>query len=226
MCKTKERQHKYDIAYMKMAQNMADLSYAIKKQVGAIIVSEADQVISQGFNGTPTGCNNCCEDILPDGRLVTKVEVFHAESNAILKCSKYLNSTKNATLYVTLSPCIHCAKLIAQAEIKRVVYLEEYKDLSGINFLKECGITVEKLQMSFTDTDRNKWFVNDDGSKWMFCTCDRFDDYFYVANMENTFISNTNVPANSGMTSNMFHHCTSEEYNKKYRKLKNNSDKQ
>lgn len=145
MCKTPERLRQYDIAYMKMARAIGDLSYAVKKKVGAIIVSPEGQVISHGFNGMPTGFDNCCEDVMPDGKLVTKVECIHAESNAITKCAKCTNSAKGSTLYVTLSPCIHCAKLIAQTEITRVVYLTNYKDLSGVEFLRKCGVIVEQL---------------------------------------------------------------------------------
>lgn len=145
MCKTPERLHEYDIAYMRMAKAIAELSYAQKKKVGSIIVSPEGQVISQGFNGTPTGFDNCCEDVLPDGTLKTKPEVLHSESNALMKCAKYTSSTKDATLYVTLSPCINCAKLIIQAEIKRVVYLEDYKDATGLDWLRKCRVIVEKI---------------------------------------------------------------------------------
>lgn len=147
MCKTPERLKQYDIAYMKAAKAISELSYAQKKKVGAIIVSAAGQIISEGFNGMPTGFDNCCEDVMPDGKLVTKVEVLHAETNAITKCAKNLCQTKGATLYVTLSPCIHCAKLIVQAEISRVVYLNAYKDMSGVELLRKCGITVEQIDI-------------------------------------------------------------------------------
>ena len=145
MCKTIERLHEYDIAYMKMAKAISELSYAQRKKVGCIIVSPEGQVISQGFNGTPAGFDNCCEDVMPDGTLKTKIEVLHSESNAISKCAKFSSSTKGATLYVTLSPCIECAKLIIQSEINRVVYLEDYRDNTGLDLLRRCGITVEKL---------------------------------------------------------------------------------
>lgn len=148
MCKTPERLKQYDIAYMKMALAIAELSYAEKKKVGAIIVSPDGQVISHGFNGMPTGWDNCCEDVMPDGKLVTKVEVLHAETNAITKLAKSTDSAKDATLYVTLSPCINCAKLIHQSDIKRVVYLNKYKDLSGIDFLEKCGVKVEQILMN------------------------------------------------------------------------------
>ena len=176
--KSKERQRQYDIAYMKMAEAFATLSYARRKQVGAIIVSKNDQVISQGFNGTPHGFSNICEEIifadnvklnldndvkkfnayadnLEAGtyekmseipyRLKTKPEVLHAETNAITKCAKYSNSTEGATLYVTLAPCLNCAKLIVQAEIARVVYKEYHDEDDGINFLKSCGVEVVEL---------------------------------------------------------------------------------
>lgn len=140
-----QRQHEFDVAYMKMAIAMSELSYAQRKKVGCIIVSAEDQVISQGFNGTPSGMDNCCEETLPDGTLKTLPWVLHAEANAISKCAKYGSTTKGATVYVTLSPCIECSKLIIQAEIERVVYLEDYRDNSGPNLLRKCGIIVEKL---------------------------------------------------------------------------------
>jgi dCMP deaminase len=161
-----ERQKEFDIAYMKMAMAMGELSYAIRKQVGSIIVSKNDQVISQGFNGTPIGFPNVCEYYVDqDGnhinldhykpieirnlylpeQLKTKDEVLHSEANSISKCAKYMTSTEGGTLYVTLSPCVNCAKLIIQAEIKRVVYLEDYRDDSGINLLKKFGVEVVKL---------------------------------------------------------------------------------
>ena len=164
-----ERQHEFDIAYMKMAIAMSELSYAIRKKVGSIIVSKNDQVISQGFNGTPIGFPNVCEyyvdcegnPVYLDNykpieisqfykieQLKTKDEVLHAEANAITKCAKYISSTEGGTLYVTLSPCINCAKLIIQAEIKRVVYLEDYRDNAGINLLKKFGVDVVKLDLN------------------------------------------------------------------------------
>lgn len=149
MSHTPQRSHQYDIAYMKMALAMGALSYAQRKQVGAIIVSDKDQVISQGFNGTPAGFNNCCERVLEDGTLETLPEVLHAEANAITKCAKYGSTTKDGTLYVTLSPCINCAKLIIQSDIKRVVYLEDYRDSTGLDLLRKCGVIVEKLSGAF-----------------------------------------------------------------------------
>lgn len=136
-----ERRLLFDRTYIKMAETFAELSYAERKKVGAIIVSENDQIISQGFNGTVPGFPNVCEG--EDGK--TTWDVLHAETNAISKCARYGNSTNNATLYVTLSPCPNCAKTIVQAGIKRVVYTRTYKDISGLEFLKQCGIEVVHL---------------------------------------------------------------------------------
>lgn len=145
--RTKERQHEYDVVYMKIALSLSSLSYAQRRKVGAIIVSKDDQIISQGFNGTPNGYDNCCEDVMEDGSLKTKKIVLHAETNAITKCAKFNTSTKGSTIYITLSPCIDCAKLIVQSDIERVVYLNEYKDTEGLDLLRNCGITVEQIHI-------------------------------------------------------------------------------
>ncbi|WP_405610759.1 deoxycytidylate deaminase [Polaribacter sp. Asnod1-A03] len=137
---TEKKQLKYDRAYLKMAFEWGKLSHCIRKQVGALIVKDR-MIISDGFNGTPTGFDNCCED--EEG--ITKWEVLHAEANAILKVASSTQSAKGATLYITLSPCTQCSKLIHQAGIKRVVYTEAYKDLSGIKFLEKAGVTVNHL---------------------------------------------------------------------------------
>lgn len=134
------KQLKYDTAYMKMAKEWAKLSHCERKQVGALIVKDR-MIISDGFNGTPSGFDNCCED--EDG--LTKWEVLHAEANAILKVAASTQSCKDATLYVTLSPCIHCSKLIHQAGIKRVVYGTAYRDTSGLDFLKKAGVELMHL---------------------------------------------------------------------------------
>lgn len=134
------KQLKYDIAYMKMAKEWAKLSHCERKQVGALIVKDR-MIISDGFNGTPSGFDNCCED--ENG--ATKWEVLHAEANAILKVASSTQSCKDATLYVTLSPCIHCSKLIHQAGIKRVVYGKAYRDSSGLDFLKKAGVELMYL---------------------------------------------------------------------------------
>jgi dCMP deaminase len=138
---TKKKQLKYDKAYINMAFEWGKLSHCKRKQVGALIVKER-MIISDGFNGAPTGFDNCCEDEKGD----TKWMVLHAEANAILKVAASTQSSKGATLYVTLSPCKDCSKLILQAGIKRVVYANAYKDLSGVDFLIQAGIEVEHIQ--------------------------------------------------------------------------------
>ncbi len=134
------KQHKYDIAYLRMAQEWGRLSYCERKQVGAIIVKDK-MIISDGYNGTPTGFENFCED--DEG--YTKWYVLHAEANAILKVASSTQSCKEATLYITLSPCKECSKLIHQAGIKRVVFKEGYKDQSGIKFLEKAGVEIVHL---------------------------------------------------------------------------------
>ena len=134
------RNRKFDIAYIKIALMWADLSHATRKKVGAILVKNG-QIISDGYNGTPSGFGNSCEDEKGE----TLWQTLHAESNAILKCAKFGDSCDGATLYITYSPCRECSKLIAQAGIKRIVYYEEYRDLSGVDFLISLGIEVEKI---------------------------------------------------------------------------------
>ena len=123
-----------------MAQEWGTLSHCDRKKVGAIIVKNG-MIISDGFNGTPTGFDNHCED--EEG--YTKWYVLHAEANAILKVAKSTNSCEGATLYLTLSPCKECAKLIHQSGIKRLVYIKEYKDSSGLKFLKKAGIELNQI---------------------------------------------------------------------------------
>ena len=130
-----KKQQKYDRAYLRMAQEWAKLSFCERKQVGALIVKDR-MIISDGFNGTPTGFENCCEDETDN----TKWYVLHAEANAILKVAASTQSTKDATLYITLSPCKECSKLIHQSGIKRVVYAKAYEDTAGLEFLKEAGV--------------------------------------------------------------------------------------
>jgi dCMP deaminase len=134
---TDTKQLKYDHAYMRMAFEWAKLSHCERKQVGALIVKER-MIISDGYNGAPTGFDNCCED--EEGK--TKWMVLHAEANAILKVAASTQSCKGATLYVTLSPCRDCSKLILQSGIIRIVYAHAYKDLSGVVFLQQSGIEV------------------------------------------------------------------------------------
>lgn len=135
----KKKQLKYDKAYMRMAFEWAKLSYCERKQVGALIVKDR-MIISDGFNGTPTGFENCCEE---DGN--TKWYVLHAEANAILKVASSTQSCKNSTLYITLSPCKECSKLIHQSGIKRVVYAKAYKDTSGLDFLEKAGVEITHI---------------------------------------------------------------------------------
>ena len=139
---TDNKQLKYDKAYLRMAREWAKLSYCQRKQVGTIIVKDR-MIISDGYNGTPTGFENFCED--DDG--YTKWYVLHAEANAILKVATSTQSSKGATLYITLSPCQNCSKLIHQAGIIRVVYSKAYKDLSGVKFLKQAGIEVTYVEI-------------------------------------------------------------------------------
>ncbi len=132
---TEKKQQKYDLAYLKMAAEWAKLSYCKRRQVGALIVKDK-MIISDGYNGTPTGFENFCED----EKNYTKWYVLHAEANAILKVASSTQSCKGATLYITMSPCKECSKLIHQAGIKRLVYANAYKDDSGLSFLKKAGI--------------------------------------------------------------------------------------
>lgn len=136
-----KKQHKYDKAYLRIASEWSKLSYCHRKQVGAIIVRDR-MIISDGYNGTPSGFENCCED--EEG--LTQWYVLHAEANAILKVARSTQSCENATLYITLSPCKECSKLIHQSGIKRVVYKNGYRDTSGIDFLLKAGIEVAQIE--------------------------------------------------------------------------------
>jgi dCMP deaminase len=135
-----QKQLRYDRAYLKMAQSWSQLSHCVRKQVGAIIVKD-EMIISDGYNGTPAGFENSCEDI--NGN--TQWYVLHAEANAILKVAKSTNNCKGATLYLTLSPCKDCSKLVLQAGIQRVVFQDSYKDTEGIDFLKSAGIDIIQI---------------------------------------------------------------------------------
>ena len=136
-----KKQLKYDQAYMRMSKEWAKLSYCERKKVGALIV-KGRMIISDGFNGSPTGFENCCED--DEGN--TKWYVLHAEANAISKVASSTQSCKNSTLYITLSPCKECSKLIHQSGIKRIVYAEKYKDTSGLDFLEKAGVELTHLK--------------------------------------------------------------------------------
>lgn len=135
------KQRQYDIAYLRMAQEWSKLSYCNRKQVGALIVKDK-MIISDGYNGTPSGFENFCED--EEG--YTKWYVLHAEANAILKVASSTQSCNGATLYITLSPCKECSKLIHQAGITRLVYHKGYKDNSGIKFLEKAGVTITHIE--------------------------------------------------------------------------------
>ena len=137
-----DKQKRYDLAYLKMARTWGELSHCHRKKVGALIVKDR-MIISDGYNGTPSGFENSCED--EDN--YTKWYVLHAEANAILKVAASTQSCVGATLYLTLSPCRECSKLIHQAGIKRVVYSKTYKDDSGLIFLKKAGVILNKLDI-------------------------------------------------------------------------------
>jgi len=137
------KQNKYDRAYLRIAAEWGQLSYCQRKKVGAIIVKDR-MIISDGYNGTPSGFENCCED--DEG--LTKWYVLHAEANAILKVARSTQSCEGATLYITMSPCKDCSKLIHQAGIKRVVYQTGYKDESGLDFLIKAGVEVECIPVT------------------------------------------------------------------------------
>ena len=133
-----------DLAYLDMASRWSQLSKAVRKKVGCLIVKDGS-IISDGYNGTPKGFDNVCETRLDEHdelALMTKPEVLHAESNAITKLAKSTQSSKGATMYITISPCVDCSKLIIQSGIKRVVYKKFYKNDEGIKLLKKGGIEV------------------------------------------------------------------------------------
>ena len=135
------KQLQFDKSYLRMAGIWAQNSYCVRRQVGALIVKDRS-IISDGYNGTPCGFENVCED--EEG--CTKPYVLHAEANAISKVAQSGNSSKDATLYVTASPCMECAKLIIQAGIKRVVYRDAYRITDGIDLLRRAGIEIEQVQ--------------------------------------------------------------------------------
>ena len=135
-----DKQAKLDERYLRMARIWAENSYCKRRQVGALVVKDG-MIISDGYNGTPSGFENVCED---DNNL-TKPYVLHAEANALTKVARSNNSSDGATLYVTASPCLECSKLIIQSGIKRVVYGEEYRIMDGVELLKRAGIEVQFL---------------------------------------------------------------------------------
>jgi dCMP deaminase len=137
-----EKQHRYDVAYMRMAIEWAALSHCTRKKVGALLVKDG-MIISDGYNGTPSGFPNPCEDDNGD----THWYVLHAEANAILKVARSTNNAKDCTLYITLSPCKECCKLILQSGIRRVVYHQAYKDTTGLDFLSKSDIEIVELSV-------------------------------------------------------------------------------
>lgn len=139
----KEKQLKLDTRYARMARIWAENSYCERRKVGALVVKD-QMIISDGYNGTPTGFENICED----ENNTSKPYVLHAEANAITKLARSNNSSEGATMYVTASPCIECAKLIIQAGIKRVIYSEKYRLTDGLDLLERAGIEVIFLDPS------------------------------------------------------------------------------
>ena len=141
--KNNEKQHKLDLRYMRMATIWAENSYCQRRKVGALIVKNK-MIISDGYNGTPSGFENVCED----NHNLTIPYVLHAEANAITKIARSSNSSEGATLYVTASPCIECAKLIIQSGIKRVVYSEKYRVEDGCNLLRRAGVIIDYIEIN------------------------------------------------------------------------------
>jgi dCMP deaminase len=137
-----DKQYRYDITYLKMAKTWSELSHCDRKKVGALIVKNG-MIISDGYNGTPSGYDNCCEN----ENWETHWYTIHAEANAILKCARHGHSCDGSTLYQTHSPCKECSKLILQSGITRLVYIEDYKDLEGVEFLINSGVKVEKIEI-------------------------------------------------------------------------------
>lgn len=143
------KQHNLDKLYLDIAERLSQESHSMRSKVGAILVKD-NSIIAEGWNGTPSGWDNECEEWQPamdyaDGTFITKKEVLHAESNALMKVARSTNSSEDSTLYTTLSPCYDCAKLIVQSGIKRVVYKNEYRDLSPLLFLTLCDVECEKF---------------------------------------------------------------------------------
>ena len=139
MAKELSKQQKLDLRYLRMARIWAENSYCKRRQVGALVVKDK-MMISDGYNGTPSGFENVCEE-----NNITKPYVLHAEANAITKLARSSNNSEGSTLYVTASPCIECSKLIIQSGIKRVVYAEKYRLTDGIDLLERAGVKVEYM---------------------------------------------------------------------------------
>lgn len=140
----KQREIEYDLLYMDLAMRISEMSYAVRNRVGCVIVKDHN-IISYGFNGTPTGFDNTCE-VEVEGVLITKPEVLHAESNAISKLAKIGVSSEEASIYITLSPCFECAKLLIQAGIKKVFYKNEYRKIDGLELLEQANIQIHQIK--------------------------------------------------------------------------------
>lgn len=141
-----EKQQKLDTLFVDLAARIAEMSYAKRLKVGAVIVHDGN-IVSMGWNGTPNGMDNCCEIELPNGELITKPVVLHAESNALMKlAASGSNGAEGATLYQTHSPCPECAKLIKQAKIERVVYRHAYRLTDGVEMLELLGVKCTQLK--------------------------------------------------------------------------------
>ena len=143
------KQKKLDLRYLRMARIWAENSYCKRRQVGALVVKDK-MIISDGYNGTPSGFENICEE-----NNVTKPYVLHAEANAITKLARSSNNSDGSTLYVTASPCIECSKLIIQSGIKRVVYAEKYRLTHGVDLLKRAGVVVEYMNPDEEETSQD-----------------------------------------------------------------------
>jgi dCMP deaminase len=130
--------------YMRVAEMTAERSHAVRRKVGAVVVS-IDRVMAGGYNGTPSGWDNCCEIEHPDGTLTTKAEVIHAEANALFKFLNNGVSTKGSAMFITLSPCLECAKALHLASVAEVYYRDEYRDLTGVEFLVRNGVKVQRI---------------------------------------------------------------------------------
>ncbi len=145
---TAEKQHQLDLRYLRMARIWSENSYCTRRKVGALVVKDK-MIISDGYNGTPSGFENVCED----ENNVTKPYVLHAEANAITKLARSNNNSEGSTLYVTASPCLECSKLIIQSGIKRVVYGEEYRLSDGIDWLRRAHIEVKYINTEKNETE-------------------------------------------------------------------------
>lgn len=140
--KDASKQRRYDLAYLRMAEEWSKLSHCKRKQVGAIIVKDG-MIISDGYNGAPAGFDNCCEN----SKNKTYWYVLHAEANAISKVARSTNNSQDSTLYLTMSPCKDCSKMILQVGIKRVVYSSAYTDTEGVGLLRKAGIEIEHIRL-------------------------------------------------------------------------------